>query len=189
MGGCPVELITDLGTENGLAAAVQSFFRDNPEAHRYVSSPRNQRIEGWWSYYSKNCCAWWRNFFSDLEFQGIVDTTSDLSMECLWYCFNNVLQKELDSVKEHWNTHRIRKSRNNTVPGRPDSLFFLPDLHGAGDCLFEVPAAQVEFGAQHITENLDSPDNDHQEYLEYARSSLSMPLPGKWEEALKCTKN
>ena len=38
MGGCPVELITDLGTENGLAAAMQSFFRDNPEAHRYVSS-------------------------------------------------------------------------------------------------------------------------------------------------------
>ena len=29
--GCPVELITDLGTENGLAAAMQSFFLDNPE--------------------------------------------------------------------------------------------------------------------------------------------------------------
>ena len=65
-----------------------------------------------------------------------MDTTSDLSMECLWYCFSNVLQKELVSVKEHWNTHRIQKSRNNTVPGRPDSLFFLPDLHGARDCLF-----------------------------------------------------
>ena len=117
-----------------------------------------------------------------------MDTTSDLSMECLWYCFSNVLQKELDSVKEHWNTHRIQKSRNNTVPGCPDSLFFLPDLHGARDCLIEVPAAQVEFGAQYITEHLDSPDNDHQEYLEYARSSLSMPLPGEWEEALEMYK-
>ena len=29
VGGSPVELITDLGTENGLAAALQSFFRDN----------------------------------------------------------------------------------------------------------------------------------------------------------------
>ena len=38
LGGCPLELITDLGTENGLAAAMQSFFRDNPEAHRYVFS-------------------------------------------------------------------------------------------------------------------------------------------------------
>ena len=50
---CPVELITDLGTENGLASAVQTFFRDNPDAHRYDASPRNQRIEGCWSFYSK----------------------------------------------------------------------------------------------------------------------------------------
>ena len=49
--GCPVELITDLGTENGLAAAIQTFFRDNHDAHRYVASPRNQRIEGWWAYF------------------------------------------------------------------------------------------------------------------------------------------
>ena len=52
-GSCPVELITDLGTENGLAASIKTFFRDNPDAHRYAASPRNQRIEGWWSFYFK----------------------------------------------------------------------------------------------------------------------------------------
>ena len=114
-------MITDLGTEIGLAAALQSFFRDNPEAHRFVASPRNQR---------------WRSFFGDLEFHGVVDTSSDKSMERLWYCFNKVLQAELTSVKEHWNAHRIRKSRNNAVTGRPDSLYFLPEIHGARDCLF-----------------------------------------------------
>ena len=51
-GGCPVELLTDLGTVNCIAASIQSFFWDNPDAHRYVPSPRNQRIEGWWSYFS-----------------------------------------------------------------------------------------------------------------------------------------
>lgn len=66
LGGCPVQFITDLGTENGLSTALQSFFRDNSEAHRYVASSKNQRIEGWWSYYSKSYCAWWRNFFDDL---------------------------------------------------------------------------------------------------------------------------
>ena len=121
-------------------------------------------------------------FFSDLEFQGIVDTTSEISLECLWYCFNKVLQKE------HWNTHRIRKSRNDTVPGRPDSLFFLPDLPGAKDCLVDVPAAEIEFGTQHITEELDGTDNEHQEYFDYARVSLSMPLPDNWEEALQLYK-
>ena len=53
--GCPVELITDLGTEN--------YFMNAPDAHRYVSSPRNQRIEAWWSQFSKQRSVWWRNFF------------------------------------------------------------------------------------------------------------------------------
>lgn len=101
----------------------------------------------------------------------------------LWYCFNEVLQAELDSVKEHWNTHRIRKSRSDTVPGRPDSLYFLPELYGARDCLFEVPAAEVDLGSQHIIE--DSPENDHQEYFDYARDNLSIPLARDWEEALE----
>ncbi|KAK2549202.1 hypothetical protein P5673_030424 [Acropora cervicornis] len=96
VGGCPIELITDLGTENGLAAALQSFFRDNPEAYRFVASPRNQRIEG--------------------------------------------------------------------------------------------TAAEVEFGSQHIIEDLDCPENDHQEYFDYARDSLSIPLPIDWEGALEMCK-
>ena len=53
-GGCPVQLVIDLGTENGTAAALQAYFCDNPEAHRYVPSPRNQRIEGWWAYYARS---------------------------------------------------------------------------------------------------------------------------------------
>ena len=39
--GCPVDLVTDLGTENGIIAAIQSFFSDDPDSHRYVPSPRN----------------------------------------------------------------------------------------------------------------------------------------------------
>ena len=71
LGGCPVELITDLGTENGFAAAIQCFFRDNNDAHRYVPSPRNQRIESWWSQFSKQRSNWWRVFFRDLAAQKI----------------------------------------------------------------------------------------------------------------------
>ena len=52
-------------------------------------------------------------------------------MECLWFCFSQVIQEDLNTVKEHWNSHRIRKSWHNTVPGRPDSLFYLFEFHGA----------------------------------------------------------
>ena len=40
--GCPVELVTNLGTENGLAAAIQCYFRDNFDAHRYAPSRSTQ---------------------------------------------------------------------------------------------------------------------------------------------------
>ena len=69
LGGCPVELVTDLGTENAIVAGAQSYFRDNSDSHRYVASPRNQQIEGWWSFFCKNRSNWWRTFFQDLEYQ------------------------------------------------------------------------------------------------------------------------
>ena len=132
LGGCPVEVVhvTDLGTENGLLASIQSYFRQKLDAHRYmyVPSPRNQRIEGWWSFYSKNRSSWWRNFFQDLETDGKIDMTSEMNKECLWYCFSGVLQADCNAVTDHWNTHYIRHSRHNTVSGRPDSLFFCRNI-------------------------------------------------------------
>ena len=107
-----------------------------------------------------------------------------MATECLWYCFQGVLEAEFDAVKERWNTHRIRKSRNDTVPGRPDSLFFLPELHGTSDCGMPVNLTEVRYVTQHIIEDDSSQANDYQDYFNYARTSLSIPLPENWEEAL-----
>lgn len=63
----------------------------------------------------------------------LVDLTSELEMKCLWFGFSKLLQNVLNEVKEHWITHRIRKSRHDTVSSRPDSLYYLPELHGVGD--------------------------------------------------------
>jgi hypothetical protein len=43
--GCPVYLITDLRNKNGIVAGIQTFYRDDAMCHKYVPSPRNQRIE------------------------------------------------------------------------------------------------------------------------------------------------
>jgi len=50
-GGCPRKVRTDCGTENGVLAAAQCYFMDYIESHIYGSSPHNQRIEAWWSFY------------------------------------------------------------------------------------------------------------------------------------------
>ena len=126
-GGRPAHLVTDLGTENGIMADVQSFFTDDPSSHRYVPSPQNQRIEAWCFFFRKSNSTCWINIFKDLIEERTLDLTSELELECLWFCFSGLLQKVLNEVKEHWNTHLIH---NDTVNGRPDSLFYLPELHG-----------------------------------------------------------
>ena len=43
----------------------------------------------------------------------------------------HLVQKGLNEVKNEWNTHRIRPSRNTNVPGGiPDQLFFVPASEG-----------------------------------------------------------
>ena len=51
-------------------------------------------------------------------------------MELAWYTFSPLLQYKLDQIKLQWNTHYIRRIRHGAIPGRPDELFFLPELSG-----------------------------------------------------------
>ena len=51
----PIKTIADLGTEIALVTAIHSFSRQNAGAYQYVPSPRNQRIECWWSCFCKYC--------------------------------------------------------------------------------------------------------------------------------------
>ena len=180
--GCPMELITDLGTENSIIASIQSFFRNNMDGHRYVSSPRNQRIESWWSQFNKQRSCWWRNVFKDLESTGEIDTTSELNMEALWYSFSGVLQSDLDLVKEHWNTHLIRKSKFQSVTGRPDSLYFLPEQVGTRDYKIEVTDRQFEDVSEHVVVN--NYFNQYTEYFNYLLEENGIEMPNNWKDAL-----
>lgn len=129
--GCPILVRSDCGTENGIMAAMQCFFRQNGDdclagdkAHKYGSSPANQRIECWWSFFRRGRAGWWIDFFKDMVTAGILDLGNSLHMECLWFCFQPLIDSELDKVKVHWNTHRIRSSRHQgTVSGVPDILY------------------------------------------------------------------
>ena len=75
------------------------------------------------------------DFFKDMASSGILDLGNILHMKCLWFCFQPVIETELERVKVHWNTHRIRHSRQQaTVTGIPDILFYLPEWSGASEC-------------------------------------------------------
>ncbi len=182
-GGCPVNLRTDPGTENGTMAGIQAFFTNDEDSHRYVPSTRNQRIEAWWSALRKAYTGWWIHFFKDISDSGIVDLTSQYEKECLWFCFSNHLQAGLDEIKDHWNTHYIRGSRHETVKGRPDSLYYLPENHGGTPHLkVIVPLNEFEYAKNHLVD--EDEDNNFQEYFKYVVETLALPTPRNWREAL-----
>ena len=184
LNGCPVDLVSNLGTGNGIVAAAQAFFRVDQNSHRYVPSPCNQRIESWWSQYSRSSATWLISVLKDLVDERHLDTTSELEMECLWFCFSDVLQRELDEIKEHWNTHFIRKSRHDTISGRPDSLYYLPQLHGAFCKLsLPVPLCELDYVHSHVVETGE--ENEYQEYFQYLVQTCNLSKPEHLREALQ----
>ena len=109
---------------------MQCSFPQDAEAHKYGSSPANQRIEGQRAFYRRKRSVWWIYFFKSLMEQEIFNLGDEIQMVCLWFCFAQLLQDDLDKIKQHWYTHLIRGSSHDTISGRPDELFFLPELHG-----------------------------------------------------------
>ena len=182
-GGCPRKLRSDCGTENGLAAAAQCYFTNNEQAHIYGTSPHNQRIEGWWSYFRRSRANWWINFFKDLMEREVFTTGNDLEMECLWFCFSNLIQQDLDLVKHHWNTHYIRRSRHDTVPGRPDELFHLPEMHNPQDFLEVVNEEQCQQVLENYADTQED-ENEHKAYFDYVMDRCGLSHPQDWREGL-----
>jgi hypothetical protein len=169
-------------------AAAQSYFRlegDDPfagnEAHRYGSSPSNQRIECWWSFLRKDTSEWWIVFFKDMCESGIVDLGNILHRECLWFCFHTIIQDHLDKVKHRWNTHRIRQSKYGTVAGIPNLLYHLPDLYGGIDCKCPLPSQDKIHQVESTFVSVD--ESVYQEYFKYVIECENKPSPNSVGEA------
>ncbi|XP_066914908.1 uncharacterized protein [Clytia hemisphaerica] len=119
---------SDCGTENGYLAAAQCYFnrQSDHRAHLYGSSNHNQRIESWWSQFRRLNTEYLINFFQDMVDEGIYNTGDYLHRACAFYCFAPLIQHELDSCMEQWNSHFIRHSPNVEASGRPDVLYSFP---------------------------------------------------------------
>ena len=105
-------------------------------------------------------------------------------MECLWFCFNEVLQQDFDFIKLHWNAHHIRLSRHDTIPGKPDELFFLPELSGGEDQLLPITEAQLhDVVSQDVFVNAPE-GNDYQAYFKYICDTQALAKPNDWHKAL-----
>ena len=73
----------------------------------------------------------------------VLELGNNFHMQCLWFCYLKLIQNELDKVMDQWNSHYIRRSRHDTVPGVSDILYYLPENSGAVYCLVTVSQAKI----------------------------------------------
>ena len=64
-------------------------------------------------------------------------------MECLWFIFSPLIQRDLDRVKGEWNLYKIRKSNRANVYGTPDELYLYPESCHFVQCGKNVTDAEV----------------------------------------------
>ncbi|GAA6095129.1 uncharacterized protein LOC121651938 [Tachysurus ichikawai] len=70
---------------------------------------------------------------------------SFLDKNLVLFCFLGLIQEELDSTKDTWNSHLIRPLRNSLVPhGRPDFMYTLPELYEIEDYISQVPVEDCD---------------------------------------------
>lgn len=49
-------------------------------------------------------------------------------MKCLYFCFSDVLKKDLEDICIRWNAHRVRRNNNSSLPsGVPNFLYSFPE--------------------------------------------------------------
>ena len=115
----------------------------------YGRSVSNQRIEAWWSFLRKTDSDWWIKLFKVIWDAGIYWDSNPIHVECLKFCFMQLIQDELKHVAEHWNLHRIRPCRNSDSPaGRPDVLYFLPELEEVMDYSTPVSSDEIDLAKE-----------------------------------------
>ncbi|XP_063063721.1 uncharacterized protein LOC134456267 [Engraulis encrasicolus] len=151
LGGCPKILRSDHGTENVHANRLQTFLRedDTGEVHGppcviQGRSTANQRIESWWGMYRRQNVDYWRDVFR--EFQATGDFSGDfIDKGLVQFCFLKIIQDELDTVVQMWDSHRIRPGRNgrDLYHGKPAMMYNVPELYHAQDYLHPVEVDKI----------------------------------------------
>jgi len=187
VGGTPRIVRADYGTENNNVAGIQRFLRNSScdsfakdKSFMYGRSVSNQRIEAWWSQLRRGCSNWWMQHFKELRDSGLYCDSDPIHIDCLRFCYMDLIREELHRFARLWNNHRIRPSISSESSGRPDILYFLPEVSATQNFLVNVDKDDVSLCEQHLCDRNCSNLNCTQEFSKLAyiimdEENLAMP--------------
>ena len=137
----PLLVRSDRGTENVRIELIQKSIRRNHDdefagehSFLYGKSTGNQRIEAFWSILRKQCAGYWIDMFKNMAFYGIFNMHDQVHIECLRFCFMDLIHADLVRMAVEWNTHHIAARKNQHLRGGvPDVMYFMPETQEAED--------------------------------------------------------
>lgn len=150
--GVPKIVRADRGTENCHVRDLQISlrWRHQDSFRRYKSflygrSTANQRIEAWWGQLKRASTNFWINLFRALQDEGTFDNSNAVHVDCLRFCFTDLIQRDFDKVLQEWNQHRIRYQTGIEVPsGKPDLMYYTPEIYGSRDWKMPLLASEED---------------------------------------------
>lgn len=77
----------------------------------------------------------------------------------------------------------IRKSRHDTVTGKPNNLYYLPERNGGvPNLILPVLDEKLQYVRSRLTERCGS--SNYQEYFDYVMDTCELSRPNNWREGL-----
>jgi len=151
VGGIPHMIRADRGTENVNVEIMQTVLgtlngHGGQVMFLYGKSTQNQRIEAWWSKFKQMGMQTWIDHLKSLSDAGVFDTSTEMDIQCIRFCYMNLLSCELDSIRQMWNVHYIRKSRECSSPsGKPDIMYYMPESYNCSDYIKPYMTDDMEY--------------------------------------------
>ena len=97
--------------------------------------------------------------------------------------FGPLLQRNLDDIVELWNNHYIRVSPHGQISGRPNELYYYPELHNFDDQSFPLDPGDFQELNSYLTDNENQEGDQFKRYYSYISGELGVLKPKTWDEA------
>ncbi len=153
----------DYGTENSLLRGIHPFLRESHsdslsgiKSFMYGKSTSNQRIERFWGHVGRSCADFYRNLFKDLMDEQVLNIKESLHKDCIFFCFSELIQNDLNKVSLEWDCHRIRKQKIDGKFGRPDILYTQCEAYGGEECGQQIDIDCINTCEEIYCENLET---------------------------------
>lgn len=178
--GVPLNIIADNGTEHALIEPIHTYLRyvdirDGAINSFFITtSPQNQWIEAYWSILQRDRIGWLKSFLIDLADLELFFADDPVQLDCIRFCFINLIRKDLYSIQSDWNTHIISRSRCGRVTGRPDTLYFLPHIKNKENYSLQVDVEEIE-EFHHVTSQLRDVSEEFKEFSTLAIEDQQHP--------------